>query len=149
MTRGSLAFHSFTVVLHIKWPETTPYFLLLTFLHLSTGNPNVKLKVYTHPHTDRHKASENNKHATMTISIMKQTQPDKLRLGRQDSLVSARQPWSGSAQSNCLSNWRCLKGGSSLYFWTERHAITQGKLHRQTGWNTTEKTQMTVREEKK
>ena len=56
---------------------------------------------------------KNNKHAKMSISVMKQTQ--RLRLGRRDSLVSAPQPQSGLAHSNCLSNWWCLKGVFSLF----------------------------------
>lgn len=49
----------------------------------------------------------------MSISITKQTRP--LRLGRRDGLVSAPQPQSGLAHSNCLSNWWCLKGVFSLF----------------------------------
>ena len=83
----------------------------------------------------------------MSISIMKQTRP--LRLGRRDGLVSAPQPQSGLAHSNCLSNWWCLKGVFSLFLDGAACHHAKGKLHRQTGWNTTEAAQMTAREGKK
>lgn len=92
-------------------------------------------------------SGKNNKHATMSISIMKQTRP--LRLGRRDGLVSAPQPQSGLAHSNCLSNWWCLKGVFSLFLDGAACHHAKGKLHRQTGWNTTEAAQMTAREGKK
>lgn len=109
----------------MKWPWINTFLLALTLLYSTAGNPSVELIVYAHHRvtTDTKvtwwkKERYNEGYLCISKYIITATPTSthfQMRQAELNSRVSSPQPRSGLAQSNCLSNWLCLKGVFSLF----------------------------------